>query len=159
VPRFKKIIGVAVFGATAIAGAVVAASPVSAAPVGIDVTISETIPLTTGTLTDGSIPACTSPTVTTFDATATTYGSLQVFRGVKEFDCGGGDTFTLRYAAATSGCAAYDFGFWRVTGGSGEFDGLRGRGVLIGSYTLDGEPGDACNNNGIDDRYIGVLRF
>ena len=47
----------------------------------------------------------------------------------------------------------------RVTDGAGDYAGLRGRGLLIGSYTLNGAPADACTANGIDDRYLGIFRL
>ena len=157
--RFRRLIGLTAFGATTAIGAIAPATAASAAPVTIDATISETIPVTTGALTAGAIPGCAAPVVHTENATASTSGSTTIFRADKRFDCGGGDEFTLRLVAAVSGCATFDVGAWRAVGGTGSFAGVRGRGILIGSYTDGGAPADACSADGIDDRYIGSLRI
>lgn len=157
--RLGRFLGVAALGATALVGSVAPSGSVWAAPVAVDATISETLPATTGSLTAGSIPGCATPVVTTTSGATSSFGATTVFRGEKSFDCGGGDGFTLRFVAAVTGCAANDGGLWRVTGGTGTFAGVRGRGVLVGSYTLGGVPADACSADGIDDRYLGVLRL
>lgn len=146
---------------TMITGTLALAQPASAAPpVAVDFTVSETLPLgTPGTLTSSDIPGCPAATVTTFPELATTAGPVSRFVGTKVFDCGGGDTFTLRYDARVIGCAPTDDGRWNLLDGTGAFAGASGRGSLVGTYTLGDGPGDACSNDGIDDRYTGRIQF
>ncbi len=138
----------------------VAAPAAAAAPVFVDFTVREMLPVgTPGVLIASNVPGCASATVATVDASRTDRGRTTTFRGTKVFDCGGGDTFSLTFRAIVRGCSPIDVGTWRVTDGAGSFSGVKGGGLLVGSYRNAGGPGTACVNDGIDDRYTGLIRL
>lgn len=123
----------------------------------IDITVSETIPISTGTVVaDTGLEdlGCQNAAVDTTDNSVRERGDRLIFTGTKSISCDAGD-LTLRYRASVRGCATSDFGFWRVTGGTGAFSGARGAGFLVGTYT--GGAGTNCDSTGIDDRYTGVV--
>ncbi len=136
-----------------------AAAPASAArPVGVDFTIAETIPVSApGIMVSSNIPDCSTASVQTTSVNSRTIGAVTLFAGTKVIDCGSGDSITLNFRAIVIGCATTDFGGWRAVSGTGVFDGVRGRGLLIGTY--QGGDGTACTATGIDDRYIGRLHL
>ena len=58
------------------------------------------------------------------------------------------------------GCSTTDSGNWKVVGGTGIFSSAKGNGSLVGTYfTNDGRPPSACDNDGINDRYVGRLKL
>lgn len=142
---FLSITGLVTAGQSGTAGA---------APTTVDFTIRETLPPGNGTLVAGSVPGCSNLDVFNESGSATFAGPVSVFEGTKRFQCDEGD-FTIRYRAIVIGCAATDSGVWRVIGGTGDFAGSRGGGLLEGTY----DTGDACTATGIDDRYQGILNL
>jgi hypothetical protein len=79
--------------------------------------------------------------------TATTYfhhlgggpGMGVSFHGAKLLDCyDGSGTFVITFNAATHFGSPQDQGGWRVVEGSGDYEGLKGGGNLVGTYTEDG---------------------
>lgn len=151
----NRLLG-ALVAAVLAATLMVAANPAGAAPpTAVDFTIEETLdPLSTGSLVAGSIPlGCDTPTVTTTGVRVGGGGDLRTFAAVKDFDCGGGDAFTISLNARVRDCSTSDTGTWRVTGGTGVFAGLRGSGRLVGTYF--GGTGDSCGPDGIFDNYTG----
>lgn len=158
----RRLAGVA--GAAAMCAALVAApTPAAAAPSAsrIDLTVAETLAVTTGTvISDTGLagPGCDGAVVLTSGVTITTAGDRTTFAGTKSIACGLG-TLTLAFRASVRDCSTTDSGTWRVTGGTGEFDGARGRGRLVGTYFGGSGPdaGTNCNSDGINDRYTGVL--
>ena len=132
----------------ALPGAVAAAATVDAT---IDVHSAFADP--TGSFTADSPALC--PEGTTSDETRIV-GSDRVlnFKNVKTFTCADGSgTFTLRINAQVMPCDSTNRGAWSVIGGTGAYDGLRGAGVLVGTYF----PNDACDAEGIDDHLTGTL--
>lgn len=130
----------------------VLAAPAGAAPpTSVDFTIEESLSVTTGTLVGDPIAGCATPIVTTENFRSGGGGSVRTFAGDKVFDCGGGDSFTLRFTARVRDCSATDRGSWRVVAGTGSFDGLRGNGTLVGTYV----GGTSCDATGILDNYTG----
>lgn len=152
-----------VAGAIAL-GALATATPASAAPpIAVDFTVSESLPVgTPGDLIVSDVPGCAAPapaSVTTPSATRTDSGPVVRFTGTKVVDCGGGDTFTLSFRASVSACDLTDSGRWKLVDGTGVFEGAKGNGRLVGTYTLGGGAGDFCDNDGIDDRYTGKIKL
>lgn len=156
--RYRLVRTVAV-AAVACGVTVVIAPAVAAAPASVDFTVRETLPASPTNELIGTIPGCASPTVTTVDASLSQAGPFTVFQGTKVFDCGDEDTFSLTYRAAAFACSSHDWGTWRVVGGTGSFDGVRGSGLLVGTYRLGDGPGTFCEADGIDDRYIGRIKL
>ena len=133
---------------------------IAATPVPVDFTVRESLPAAIpGVMIASNLPGCPTATVATVDASRTDIGPVAIFRGRKIFDCGGGDTFTLRFRALSIGCSSIDVGTWRLNGGTGAYAGATGFGLLVGSYRLGGGPGTACLSDGIDDHYTGRLRL
>lgn len=152
-----RLISLVLFVAT-----VVGLSPAiaEARPTFIDVTIRETVPLTSGALVAGSIPGCAGPSVDTGPVTVTERPRRRAFAGSKTINCADGSTISLDFRVSRRGCADTNFGRWRVTGGTGAFADARGGGRLIGSYTDNAPGGDpTCGDDLIDDRYIGRIRL
>lgn len=153
------------FVAAAVAlGTLATATPAAAAPpIAVDFTVSESLPVgTPGDLIISDVPGCAAPapaSVTTLTAARTDSGPVVRFTGTKVFDCGGGNTFTLSFRAATSACEPTDSGTWKLINGTGSFEGAKGHGKLVGTYTLGGGPGTLCTNDGIDDRYTGRIKL
>lgn len=158
--RFRTL-GAAVVATASLTGVVAVGGvlPAQAADRSIvDFTVAETLDGTPGeVVSDVGLEAfgCLGAEVTTTPGRVTTRGAFTRFVGTKDIDCTNG-TLTLRYRAVVVGCSTSDFGFWRITGGTGDFTDARGRGVLVGTYT--GGAGTACDNTGIDDNYTGVIR-
>lgn len=153
--RLRGLGVVAVLGSTL---AVVPAAPTHAASASwVDITVSESIPVSGPgeIVADGGLAGfdCLAGEVTTTSVSSRTWRDITRFRGTKDFDCGTG-TLSISFSATVRGCASNDFGAWRVIDGSGAFEGARGGGFLVGTYT----GGDACTATGIDDRYRGVIR-
>jgi hypothetical protein len=70
----------------------------------------------------------------------------------KVFTCNDGSgTFTLHVRALYLPCAPADRGVWSVVAGTGDYEGLRGSGVLVGTYF----PGPCDDAEGIQDVYAG----
>lgn len=144
----------AMMAAAGAALALVPTSPAEAAPPArIDVTVSETLPVTTGSVLGSGF--CAGGTVSTGPVSVTTRRDVTRFSGEKVFDCGSGDTVTISFRARVRGCADSNRGSWRVVDGTGEFEDARGRGRLVGTYV----GGDACTASGVDDRYRGFVRL
>lgn len=155
--RLRRVITVGATVAATTFGA--AALPVDAATADqIDVTVAESLPVSTpGEVTDdGGLEdfGCLGAEVATSDVSASSGGSAITFAGTKVFHCDDG-TLTLSFRTSTSACSTTDRGSWRVIDGTGDFEGASGGGQLIGTYT--GGDGTYCDNDGIDDRYIGVI--
>jgi hypothetical protein len=130
------------------------AGAAGAATVRVDVTIEETLPTTTGYPVDGGIPGCDTPTTTTSDVRVREIGSYTRFAGTKTFTCDGGDdTIVADFAAWVRDGADRNTGYFVVTGGTGDFDGARGFGLLTGTYP----DGDESTATSVLDRYRGVL--
>ena len=89
----------------------------------------------------------------------TTTGPLTNFSGTKVFDCGAGNSFTLKYRATTSDCRSTDSGNWKLIGGTGIFADAKGHGRLVGTHTLGDGTGTFCDNDGIDDHYTGKIKL
>jgi hypothetical protein len=106
-----------------------------------------------GTFTADSAVLCV--TGTTSDVTRVTGGERVLnFHNLKTFTCADGSgTFTLRIQAQVKPCDSTDRGVWSVAGGTGDYEGLRGAGKLVGTYF----PNDACDAEGIDDHLTGTL--
>jgi len=153
----KALLAGALVVGTASVGSTASAAP----PTAVDFTVSETLPLAApGVMIASDVPGCPNATVATSPTSATTSGPVTRFTGTKDFDCGGGNSFTLTYRASVRGCATTDSGRWKITGGTGVFAGAKGSGALVGTYwTTGGGPGDACVNDGIDDRYTGKIKL
>lgn len=135
--------------------ALVPVAPTEAATTSfIDVTVAETLAVTSGTVIADSGLGCSGGTVTTTSNPPVERGNVTRFSGTKQFDCGSGDTLSISFRVRARGCADRAFGGWRVIGGTGSFEDARGGGVLVGTYT----GGNACTATGIDDRYRGVIR-
>ena len=127
----------------------------SAATTRIDATFEESLPVTgTGTLVDGAIPGCDSPTTSTGPVSASSFGAVQIFSGTKTISCLDGSTIDLAFFAVLRGCAASNRGVWVAIGGSGTFEDARGAGRLIGTYPN----GDGCTATSVEDRYRGRIR-
>lgn len=108
-----------------------------------------------GTFVADSDLLCESGTTTDTTAIAGN-GRAITFHNLKTFDCADGSgTFTLRIQAQVKPCSATDRGVWSVAGGTGDYEGLRGSGSLVGTYF----PNDACDAVGLDDHLTGVLRL
>ncbi len=154
-PRRRRTRRLGAIAALGTALALVPAVPTEAATTTwVDVTVEETLAVTTGTVIADTGLGCAGGTVTTGPVTERTRGEVTRFSGTKEFDCGGGDTLSISFRVRVRGCADRAVGGWRVTGGTGSFEDARGGGFLVGTYT----GGDACTATGIDDRYRGVIR-
>ena len=139
-------------------GLLVAAAPVLAAPTGVKLVVEEGFsdPLE-GTIVSSSLPGCGSGTVETVSSTSTPFGADGMrFRGTKVVQCGEGNTLKFRYVATYRSCdSPIDWGRWRITGGTGIYDGARGGGFLVGYYT--GGSRTACNSTGITDNWLGAI--
>ena len=143
----------------AIASALAIATPAIAATTFVGLSVDESISTSTpGAIASSSIPGCASGTVDTVDASARSFGSEGMqFRGTKIVNCDSGDTLTFTYVARYLSCdSPIDFGHWRVRGGTGSLADASGGGLLIGNYT--GGSGTACDNTGITDNWLGLLR-
>lgn len=127
----------------------------------VSFTVNETLPIgTPGTISDSDLPECAAGTATTPTVDVYERRLATVFVGTKVLDCGDGNSLTLRFVAVGRECTATNRGVWHVAEGTGVFDGARGGGLLVGTYVgAGGEPGDFCNNTGVDDRYTGRIRF
>jgi hypothetical protein len=106
-----------------------------------------------GTFTADSDVLCEEGT--TSDVTRVTGGERALaFHNLKTFTCADGSgTFTLRLEAQVKPCDSVTRGAWSVAGGTGDYEGLRGAGDLVGTYF----PNDACDAEGIDDHLTGRL--
>ena len=95
-------------------GVLSVAGPASAATrTSVDFTVRESLPIgTPGTLIASDVPGCSNATVATVDVTSVETRRLTIFRGTKVLDCGGGDTFSLRFVAVVRGCSSSNFGVW-----------------------------------------------
>ncbi len=163
-PRRRGMRRLGAIAALGTALALVPAVPTEAATTTrIDVTVAEPLPPVTDP-TDPGFPSgsivsdtglnCVPGTVATTSVSSSTRGQVTRFSGTKEFDCGADGTLSISFRARVRGCAASNFGVWRVVGGTGSFADARGAGILVGTYT----GGDACTATGVDDRYRGVIR-
>jgi Na+/melibiose symporter-like transporter len=127
-----------------------AAAPV---PAVIDVTAEFAQP---GVFVAVSDALCESGT-TTDVATASTAGPVTTFDDLKTFTCqDGSGTFTLHIVARVIGCAATDSGTWKVVGGTGDYESLKGQGQLTGTY-FGGT--SSCDAVGIVDHLTGKLKL
>jgi len=99
------------------------------------------------------------PAGTTTDvATVHSAGPVTTFRDLKTFTCADlSGTFTLSIVARVMDCAMNDYGTWRVVGGTGDYAGLRGHGLLVGTYY--GGAGNHCDADGIDDHLTGKVKL
>ena len=108
-----------------------------------------------GTFTADSDLLCDSGT-TTDQTLVAGNGRAITFHNLKTFECADGSgTFTLRIQAKVKPCSPTDAGVWNVAGGTGEYEGLKGTGSLVGTYF----PADCEGPEGIDDHLTGVLRL
>ena len=123
---------------------------------GATIDVHSTFAGTEGTFSAESDLLCDSGT-TTDETLIAGNGRAITFHNLKTFNCADGSgTFTLRIQAKVKPCSATDSGVWNVAGGTGDYEGLRGTGSLIGTYF----PGDVCAEpEGIDDHLTGVLRL
>lgn len=112
-----------------------------------------------GMIVSSSLPGCSNGTVETTSCTEAPFGPDGMrFRGTKVVQCDSGDTLKFRYAATYRSCdSPVDWGRWRITGGTGIFDGARGGGFLVGYYT--GGSDTACDSEGIMDNWFGAIRL
>ena len=138
--------------------------PASAAPpTRVDFTISESLAVTTGTLTAGSLPGCSGAvTVTTSPVTVSTSGPFTEFAGTKTITCteagGVSGTMTIEFDAKVRlepFCDGANKGSWSVLGGTGVYASATGGGKLNGTYP----GGDSCLAGAVDDRYTGRIRI
>lgn len=107
-----------------------------------------------GTFTASGEGFCDSGT-TLSESTARLDGRRLVFDVRKTFTCADGSgTWKVRIEATVEPCDAFDYGTWRITGGTGDYRGVRGEGQLVGTYV----PGDACSATGIVDHYRGTAK-
>ncbi|MGB9358070.1 MAG: hypothetical protein WCC01_05890 [Acidimicrobiia bacterium] len=139
-------------------GLLVAAAPALAAPTGVTLVVDEVLDGSLqGTIVSSSLPGCSNGTVETTSSSSQSSGPEGMrFRGTKVVHCESDNTLTFRYAATYRSCdSPVDWGRWRITGGTGIFDGARGRGFLVGYYT--GGNSTACNSTGITDNWFGVI--
>ena len=151
---------IALVAAATILVIAIAPSATAAPPEAVDVTITETLDsgVPNGVYKTGSIPNCTTPTVTTPVASVVETPTTFRFAGEKVFHCDeAGNTFTIEFSARAKKCETTDSGSWRLIAGTGDFAGATGSGRLIGTYF--GGAGTACDNDGIDDRWIGKIKF
>lgn len=160
---FGKILWTIVAGAL-LAAVVAIAAPASASaspPIAVDFTVHEALPIdgTRGVMMISDVAGCGIGSTVDSTGTATFAGPVTIFEGTKVFNCDGDDTFTLTYRARVRGCSATDSGTWKIVDGTGLFAGAKGHGRLVGSYTFEGGTGDACTNDGIDDRYTGKIKL
>jgi hypothetical protein len=123
-------------------------APAVAAPVGFSVHIVAHTQFEGASAFESNIPGCTTGTVENGENAAahfTPWGG--VFIGDKVFTCTGEDAgfvISLRARFGEGGST----GSWTVASGSGDLDGLKGSGSLVGIPTAVG----------IDDVYTGTLR-
>ena len=141
--------------------AALVALSMSAMPVGAVTSAEATIDVHStftgsgGTFTADSAVLCDSGTTSDVTIIAGN-GRAITFHNLKTFTCADNSgTFTLRLQAQVKPCDANTQGVWSVAGGTGDYEGLRGTGTLVGTYF----PGDACTADGIDDHLTGVLRL
>lgn len=107
-----------------------------------------------GTFTALGEGFCGSGT-TNSESTAIVDGRRLVFDVRKTFTCADGSgTWKVRLEATVEPCDAFDYGTWRITGGTGNYRGLRGEGQIVGTYA----PGDSCSATGIVDHYRGTAK-
>lgn len=155
--RIRHALGAIGIVAAATVGPMASSAEAATANV-VDVTVSESLPVgAPGTIVaDTGLEAfgCAGGTVETIPGSVSTRGPVTRFTGSKVFDCADG-TLTVSFRAWVVECSTTDRGVWRVTGGTGAFERARGGGVLVGTYT--GGAGNACDNTGIDDNYVGVV--
>jgi len=108
-----------------------------------------------GTFTADSDLLCASG-MTTDSTLIAGNGRAITFHNLKTFECADGSgTFTLRIQAKVKPCSATTSGVWSVADGTGDYEGLRGTGSLVGTYFPVGCEDPA----GIDDHLTGVLRL
>jgi hypothetical protein len=125
---------------------VAVAEAASGAKASADFTVSEVFGLG-GTLQNAITGICPEGSAVVTDGRAVFAGPAGVFTGRKEFDCGAGTTFTLKYQAQTLAGSPTDAGTWQVVGGTGSLTGLKGNGKLVGTFT----------EAGVDDHYTGTF--
>jgi hypothetical protein len=64
---------------------------------------------------------------------------LSILRVTKQFACDGGGTFNVDMVVRLDLTTHDTTATWRITGGTGDYAGLRGRGSLVGTSIVDGE--------------------
>ncbi|MGI9643255.1 MAG: hypothetical protein ACR2N9_10765 [Acidimicrobiia bacterium] len=142
---------------TLIIGLLVAAAPAHADTARVNFSVDEPFGSDAGVIVSSSLPNCGNGTVETVSASSRSIGAEGMrFRGTKVVHCDSGATLEFRYVATYRSCASpIDWGRWRVTGGTGVYDGARGGGFLVGNYTGGG--GTACDSTGITDIWFGAV--
>jgi hypothetical protein len=128
-----------------VAAALLAPAASAASPVEITLTVDNFGGTETFVATGGF---CASGTSTSSNFRFAGGGRAGTFHLDKTFICDGGvGSLLIRLNAATANGSTQDQGGWKVISGTGAYEGIRGGGNLVGTYT----------STGVIDHYVGVL--
>lgn len=115
--------------------------------VAADFTVSEVFTGSPGVLQASIDGVCSADAQVSTEGNAVFTRNVGVFTGIKTFDCGSGNTFMLKYQANTGFGSPTDSGTWQIVGATGDLNGLKGNGKLVGTFTA----------SGVDDHYTGTF--
>lgn len=125
----------------------------------LDVTVHETLPPSGGKVVRGRFDGCAAVVVRTIRSGGSTWGDVKTYNGTKKVDCGSGNSLSISFKVTVAGCSTTSSGSWQVRRGTGRFASAEGGGKLVGTYTYQNGPGTWCQADGINDRYVGELRY